>query len=136
MAEALLRHLSHGTIQVYSAGSQISSEIHPLAVQVMQSVGIDMSQHYPKHFEAFREQHFDVIVTVCDRVLETCPTFPDDPERIYWSFPDPALVQGTQQEQIHAFEQTSLQLTTRIRFLLTRLEQERRNREGTTHYWW
>ena len=129
MAEALLRHLSHGTVEVCSAGSHISSEIHPLALRVMQSVGIDMSQHHPKHFEVFQGQHFDAIVTVCDRVLETCPTFPDDPERIHWSFADPALVQGTEQEQLRAFEQTSLQLTTRIRFLLTRLERERRNRE-------
>ena len=129
MAEALLRHLSHGTVEVFSAGSHIASEIHPLALHVMQSVGIDMSQHHPKHFEVFQGQHFDAIVTVCDRVLETCPTFPGDPERIHWSFADPALVQGTEQERLRAFEQTSLQLTTRIRFLLTRLEREKGKRE-------
>jgi protein-tyrosine-phosphatase len=129
MAEALLRHLSHGTIEAFSAGSLAASEIHPLAIRVIGAIGVDISQQYPKHFEVFQGQQFDVIVTVCDRMLETCPTFPDDPERIHWSFPDPALVQGTEQEQIHAFEQTSIQLTTRIRFLLTRLERERRNRE-------
>lgn len=129
IAEALLRHLGHGTVEAFSAGSHITSEIHPLALYVMQSAGINMSLQHPKHFEVFQGQHFDAIVTVCDRILETCPTFPDDPERIHWSFPDPALVQGTEQERIHAFEQTSLQLTTRIRFLLIRLERERRNRE-------
>ena len=129
MAEALLRHLSHGTIEAFSAGSIPAEQIHPLARRCMQECGIDISQQYPKHFEMFRGQHFDAIVTVCDRVMESCPTFPDDPERIHWSFLDPAIVQGTEEDQFHAFEQTSLQLSIRIRFLLTLLERKRRNRE-------
>ncbi len=129
MAEALLRHLSHGTVEVFSAGNIPAEQIHPLARRCMQECGIDISLQYPKHFAMFRGQHFDAIVTVCDRVLESCPTFPDDPERIHWSFLDPATVQGTDEVQLHAFEQTSLQLSMRIRFLLTLLERKRRNRE-------
>ena len=129
MAEALLRHLSQGTVEAASAGSIPAGQIHPLARRCMEACGIDISQQYPKHFEMFRGQHFDAIVTVCDRVMESCPTFPDDPERIHWSFLDPATVQGTDEEQLHAFEQTSLQLSMRIRFLLTLLERKRRNRE-------
>jgi protein-tyrosine-phosphatase len=115
MAEALLRHLSQGTIEAFSAGSHPAAQIHPLALQV-----------HPKHFDEFRGQHFDTIVTVCDRVREVCPAFPDDPERIHWSFPDPALVEGSEEIRYHAFEQTSLQLTTRVRFLITLLEREYR----------
>jgi ArsR family transcriptional regulator, arsenate/arsenite/antimonite-responsive transcriptional repressor / arsenate reductase (thioredoxin) len=129
MAEALLRHLSHGTVEAASAGSIPAAQIHPLARRCMEECGIDISQQYPKHFEVFRGQHFDAIVTVCDRVMESCPTFPDDPERIHWSFLDPATVQGADEERLHAFEQTSLQLSMRIRFLLTLLERKRRNRE-------
>lgn len=124
MAEVLLRHLSHGTIEAQSAGSQLAARVHPLAVRVMEHLGLDMSQTHPKHFDAFAGQHFDAIVTVCDRVREVCPAFPDDPERIHWSFPDPALVEGSEETQYHAFEQTSLQLTTRIRLLVTLLERE------------
>ena len=129
MAEALLRDLSHGAVEAFSAGSIPAKQIHPLASRCMEESGIDISQQYPKHVEVFREQHFDAIVTVCDRVMESCPTFPDDPERIHWSFLDPATVQGTDTEQLYAFEQTSLQLSMRIRFLLTLLERKRRNRE-------
>lgn len=50
--------------------------------------------------------------------------FPDDPERIHWSFPDPAEAEGSEDEQYRAFEQTSVQLITRIRLLLTLLERE------------
>ncbi|HET8843114.1 MAG TPA: arsenate reductase ArsC, partial [Ktedonobacteraceae bacterium] len=126
MAEALLRHVSHGTIEAYSAGDAPVAQVHPLAVQVMEHLGLDMSQARPKHFNAFQGMHFDAIVTVCDRVREVCPVFPDDPERIHWSFPDPTLVNGPEEARYHAFEQTSLQLTTRIRLLITLLEREHR----------
>jgi protein-tyrosine-phosphatase len=130
MAEALFRHLSHGTVEALSAGSQPAAELHPLARRCMERLGIDMSGAVPKHFEVFRGQHFDAIITVCDRVLETCPTFPDDPQRIHWSFLDPATVQGSEAEQLRAFEQISLQLTMRIRFLLTLLERKHSTSES------
>jgi protein-tyrosine-phosphatase len=90
----------------------------------MERLDIDMSRAAPKHFEVFRGQRFDAIITVYDRVLETCPTFSDDPQRIHWSFLDPATVRGSEVEQLRAFEQISLQLSTRIRFLLTFLQRK------------
>ena len=90
MAEALLRHVSHGTVEAYSAGSQPASQIHPLARRVMEHMGIDMRQAIPKQFRVFEGQVFDAVITVCDRVVEVCPTFPDDPEQVHWSFFDPA----------------------------------------------
>lgn len=126
MAEALLRHLSDGTIEACSAGSQPAAQVHPLAVQTIENRGLDVSQTRPKHFNEFLGQHVDAIVTVCDRVREVCPVFPDDPEHIHWSFPDPALVGGSEAIRSWAFEQTSLQLATRIRFLITLLEREHR----------
>jgi ArsR family transcriptional regulator, arsenate/arsenite/antimonite-responsive transcriptional repressor / arsenate reductase (thioredoxin) len=125
MAEAHLRQLSHGTIEAFSAGSHPAERVHPLAVQVMERTGNDMRLARPKHFDEFRGQHFDAIVTVCDRVREVCPVFPNDPERIHWSFPDPAQVEGSEEAQYHAFEQTSLQLATRIRLLIILLERKR-----------
>lgn len=132
MAEALLRQVSHGTIEGFSAGSQPAEQVHPLALQVMERTGIDMSQARPKHFDEFRGQHFAAIVTVCDRVREICPVFPDDPERIHWSFSDPALVKGSEEARTHAFEQTSLQLTSRLRVLSTLLEREHTTRKGVS----
>jgi protein-tyrosine-phosphatase len=127
MAEALLRHLSHETVEAYSAGSQPASQVHPLARRVMEQMGIDMSQAIPKHFQVFDGQSFDAVVTVCDRVVESCPTFPDDPERVHWSFLDPASVQGTENEQLRAFEQTSLQLATRLRLFLILLARKKKS---------
>jgi protein-tyrosine-phosphatase len=126
MAEALLRHLSKGRIEAYSAGSN-PIRVHPYAVQTLARIGIDISQQRAKHFDEFRGQRFDRMITVCDRVNESCPAFPGDPEHIHWSFPDPAAVNGSEQERYHAFEQVALQLTTRIRYLLILLEREQRN---------
>jgi protein-tyrosine-phosphatase len=124
MAEALLRHLSKGQVEAYSAGSHPTS-LHPYAVQVMATMGIDISQQQSKHYNEYLGQSFDRIVTVCDRIRESCPNFPGDPERIHWSFPDPAAQEGSKEAKYHAFEQTALQLTNRIRFLLILLEREK-----------
>lgn len=124
IAEALIRYLSNGKVEACSAGSHPAT-IHPHALRVLARQGIDTSQLRPKHFNEFQGQTFDRIITLCDRVLEVCPSFPDDPERIHWSFPDPAAARGTEDEQYRAFEQLSLQLTTRIRLLLTLLEREK-----------
>jgi protein-tyrosine-phosphatase len=71
-----------------------------------------------KSFDEFAVQTFDAIVTVCDRVRESCPSFPGPPESIHWSLADPAAVQGSLEERLQGFEQTASQLTTRVRFLL------------------
>jgi protein-tyrosine-phosphatase len=128
MAEVLLRNLSHGTIEAFSAGSAPAQRIHPLAQRTMEAVGINMHEQYPKHFARYRGQHFDAIVTVCDSMREVCPTFPDDPEHIHWSFPDPAEAIGSETEQYTAFEQVGLQLTSRLRLLMTVLNREHQHR--------
>ena len=123
MAEGILGHLSGGRIEAYSAGSQ-PSQLHPLAVQVLAKMGIDISQQRSKHLDEFRGQTFDYIVTVCDRIRESCPTFPGDPECVHWSFIDPVAVEGSDKERYKAFEQVALQLTNRIRFLVILIERE------------
>lgn len=129
MAEAIVRHLTHGKAEVFSAGSHPASQIHPDAIRACATLGIDMSQQHPKHLDAFQGQSFDCIVTLCDRVREVCPTFPDAQEVIHWSFADPAAVEGSEELRYKAFEQTVYQLTRRIRLLLTLLE--RKQRDGT-----
>jgi protein-tyrosine-phosphatase len=129
IAEVLLRHLSHGRVEAYSAGSHPTA-VHPLARQVLEAQGISTEGLRAKSIDTFAGQTFDHIVTVCDRVRESCPPFPGDPACIHWSLADPATVQGSLEERYRAFEQTSLQLATRLRFLLIFLEQARRRQIG------
>ena len=123
MAEGILRQLSEGRIEVQSAGSQ-PLELHPLAVQAMARMDIDISQQRSRHLDEFRDQSFDYIVTVCDRVRESCPTFPGDPKQVHWSFIDPAAAEGSEQERSRAFDQVALQLMNRIRYFVILIERE------------
>ena len=125
MAEGLLRELSRNQIEVFSAGSEPTA-IHPLAIKVMSSRGIDLKAHRSKHLEEFLGQDFDYVITVCDRVREVCPVFPGDPEQIHWSFPDPVAIEDTRQTQEMAFEDTARELTTRIQYLLLMIGRRRK----------
>jgi len=121
MAEGILRHISHGRMEAFSAGTNPSG-IHPLAVSTMQRHNIDISQQWSKHLDEFNGQSFTHIITLCDRAREVCPNFPGDPIRIHWSFPNPAAVEGDEAAKSQAFEATAHELMTRIRYLLLMLE--------------
>jgi protein-tyrosine-phosphatase len=96
-----------------------------LAIRTLAQRGFQMNQSIPKHIEVFGGQSFDRVITLCDRVRERCPTWPDSPP-IHWSLPDPSAVEGSDAERQQAFDQLALQLDMRIRLLLTKLSQERR----------
>lgn len=108
IGEALLRYLSRGRIEVFSAGSQPRPEIHPLARQAVKDLfGLDMAGQYPKTLDRFLSQPLDYLISVCDRADASCPVFPGDTERIRWSFEDPAAVEGEEEKKRRAFEQTA-----------------------------
>ena len=80
MAEALLRYLSKGRADVFSAGSEPAREIHPIAKTVLEDkFAIDTSTLFPKSMNDFLGDRFDFVITVCDKVAERCPVFPGDP---------------------------------------------------------
>jgi protein-tyrosine-phosphatase len=120
MAEALARSLSGGVIEAYSAGSQ-PKPLHPNALRVMREEhGLDLIAHASKHLDVFAEQRFDWVISLCDRVREVCPEFPDHPETVHWSIPNPAT--GDADDVTYPlFQQTAAELVTRIGFLLAAL---------------
>jgi protein-tyrosine-phosphatase len=120
MAEALLRHESKGRIDVLSAGTEPKSEIHPMAIRAIDELyGIDMAGQHPKSIEPFIGQPFDYVITVCDRAAESCPVFPGDPQRIHWSFPDPAAAEGDEAARQRVFNRTATDMLNRIRIWLS-----------------
>jgi protein-tyrosine-phosphatase len=125
MAEGLLRELGHNKVEAFSAGTEPAG-IHPLAIKVMSIRGIDLNTHRSKHLEEYLGQHFDYVITVCDRVREVCPIFPGEPEHIHWSFPDPAAIEGNLKTQEKVFENTARELTIRIQYLLLIIDQSRK----------
>lgn len=119
MAEALLRQLSRNRIEVFSAGTAPQAAVHPLAKSTLEGkYHIDTSDLVPKSMNRFLDQQFDFVITVCDRAAETCPVFPGDPERIHWSFEDPAAVQGDEARR-RAFETVATGLAGRMRIWMS-----------------
>lgn len=113
MAEALLRDLSAGAVDAFSAGSK-PKPIHPRAVSTMAGRGIDLAGARPKHLDEFTGHSFDHVITLCDRVKEVCPGFAGPARAVHWSIADPAAAP----DGPPAFERTAAELTQRIGFLL------------------
>lgn len=117
MAEGILRRLGDGKIEVHSAGTH-PSRVNPLAIEAMKEIGIDISSHRSKSVDEFAQQHFDVVITVCDRAKESCPIFLGAPEKIHWSYDDPAAVEGSHDEKLAAFRRVRDDLRLRLKDLI------------------
>ncbi len=113
MAEGLINHDFAGKIQAFSAGLEPST-IHPLAIEVMQEIGIDISRQRSKSMAEFTGQTFDLILTLCDQAAENCPVFFGGKQRSHLGFPDPAAVKGSREEQLNAFRQVRDQIRQRV----------------------
>ena len=102
MAEGLLKTLGDGRWEVRSAG-MIQSFVHPLAIRVMEEMGIDLSKQTSKSMDRFTNEKFDYVITLCDHAAQFCPTFCGWGKRLHWPFEDPAGAVGTTEERLAVF---------------------------------
>lgn len=103
MAEGFLKSFDYN-LEVYSAGTKPAEKVNPKAVQVMNEVGIDISNNYPKDVEQFINESFDYVITVCDNAKETCPLFIGKVgKQLHIGFEDPAEATGTEEEILAVF---------------------------------
>jgi arsenate reductase len=112
MAEALARADHGDRIDPVSAGSRPSGFVHPLAIRAIEGLGISMDGAYSKGTEAFRDQPFDVVVTVCDSAAQDCPTWPGARRIEHWSIEDPSWVDPA--IRLERFRETRDDLRRRI----------------------
>ena len=103
LAEGILRAAAGDSFNVQSAGSNPAGYVHPLAIQVMKEIGIDISGHRSKHMDEFLKQSIETVVTVCGNADQACPMFPGQVNRHHWGFYDPAHATGTDEEKIVVF---------------------------------
>ena len=103
LAEGILRAAAGDTLNVQSAGSKPAGYVHPLAIQVMREIGIDISAHHSKHMNDFLQQPVETVITVCGNADQACPMFPGQVNRHHWGFADPAHATGTAEEQLAVF---------------------------------
>lgn len=103
LAEGILRAAAGNAIEVASAGSKPAGFVHPLAIQVMNEIGIDISAHRSKHLDEFLHQSVETVVTVCGHADAACPMFPGQMNRHHWGFDDPAHAIGSEDEKLTVF---------------------------------
>lgn len=102
MAEGYLRHFANGKAKIYSAGIETHG-VNPRAIAVMREDGIDISHHTSNKIEEYKNLDFDYIMTVCDNAKENCPYFPSPSKKFHHNFPDPAKLEGSEEEIIQQF---------------------------------
>lgn len=88
MAQGWLNHLKGNQYTAFSAGIETHG-LNPHAVQVMAEAGVDISSHRSQLLEDFANQHFDLVITVCDHASEHCPIFPGNTRKTHKGFSDP-----------------------------------------------
>ncbi len=114
MAEGLTNHFLGHLYQAYSAGTEPSGYVHPLAIRVMQEIGIDISQGVSKHPDVFRDITFDLVITVCDDATETCPVWLREGHVEHIGFYDPAKAEGAEEERLAVFRQVRDEIYARV----------------------
>ncbi len=98
LAEGILRVAVKDEVEVASAGSVPAGFVHPVAVEVMAEIGIDISGHTSKHLNEFLERDVHTVITVCGNAEQACPVFPAQQEKHHWPFEDPARTEGSEKE--------------------------------------
>ena len=118
MAEGLLRALGRDRFDVFSAGAKPTGHVHPLAIEVMRELDIDISRHTSKSLTTFDGQKFDYLITVCDNAREACPTYAGAAQQLHWSFDDPAHATGTEEQKLTVFRRVRDEIRQRIQQFL------------------
>ena len=122
MAEALLDHLGRGRFRAHSAGSHPTGKVNPFALAELRKSGLSAEGFRSKAWDEFAAPGappIDFIFTVCDNAAgEACPVWPGKPVTAHWGIPDPAAVEGSDEEKSAAFHSAALALRRRIELFL------------------
>lgn len=117
LAEALFNHLGGGRFTAYSAGSQPSGTVNPVALETLDRHGVPLPEARSKSWDEFAAPgapEMDFIFTVCASAAgEACPIWPGKPTTAHWGIADPAHVEPLAARR-EAFATAYRQLARRI----------------------
>ena len=123
LAEAYLNSTGKGRFKAYSAGSKPGGRVNPFALELLAKTRIDTAGLRSKSWDEFAAPgapKLDFVFTVCDNAAaEPCPYWPGQPMTAHWGVPDPAAVEGSDEEKRHAFRQAFLALSARINLFVS-----------------
>jgi arsenate reductase len=130
MAEAIVKARLGETWQAFSAGTKPAGYIHPMALAVLEELGIHHAGR-SKSVDEFRNVDFDLVVTVCDSAAEECPVWLPVPrpgeaggkgKKVHHGFPDPAKTEGTKEEIMQSFRSVCDDMERKIIPILSTLD--------------
>jgi len=123
IGEALFNTMGAGRFNAYSAGSHPTGRVNPFAIEQVRELGYPVENLRSKSWDEFAAPgapELDFVVTVCDKAAgEICPLWPGQPVTAHWGFPDPAAVEGTDEEKRAFFAQTLRQMRNRVQLFLS-----------------
>ena len=111
MAEGLARARLGSAVRVQSAGSRPAA-VSPLAIQVMEEIGIDISDHRSKGVDAIEVGTIDIAVTLCGE--EGCPAILKSVQQIHWAIPDPAAATSSEPQRLERFRSARDEIAARL----------------------
>ena len=122
LAEAYLNHAGCGRFTAHSAGSHPAGRVNPFVLELLRETGLPTAGARSKSWDEFARSYapkIDFVVTVCDSAAaEVCPVWPGHPLKAHWGVPDPAAVEGTDEQKRHAFKDALTTLSRRIDLFL------------------
>ena len=118
LAETVANRLGEGRFKAYSAGSFPTGRVNPFAITLLDSIGVPTAGLRSKSWDEFAGPDgptLDFVITVCDNAAgEVCPIWLGHPVQSHWGLPDPAAVEGSDDEKLHAFLATYATLSERL----------------------
>ena len=118
LSEALLNKRGDGRFRAFSAGSHPTGRVNPHALDLLQRLGYPTDGLRSKNWDEFAAPEspaLDFVFTVCDNAAgEVCPLWPGQPITAHWGIPDPAAVEGTDEQKRRAFDDAYRVLDRRI----------------------
>lgn len=122
LAEGILNALGANRFKAYSAGSHPKGEVHPMALDVLQHLGMAQEGYRSKSWDEFAKPTapaLSFVFTVCDNAAgEVCPIWPGQPLTAHWGVYDPAGGDGDEAKQRRAFHEVAHILKRRIELML------------------
>src|SRR5579862_1982296 len=122
MAEAILNQKGTPNFRAYSAGSLPAGFVRPEALELIEQARLPVNGLRSKDWDEFAKlgaPKLDFVFTVCDKAAkEACPVWPGQPMTAHWGVPDPAAVNGTEEQVEKAFRDAYFLLERRISLFL------------------
>jgi protein-tyrosine-phosphatase len=123
LSEALLNKRGQGQFRAFSAGSHPAGRVNPYALELLQKMGYSTDGLRSKSWDEFAAPgapDLDFVFTVCDNAAgEVCPMWPGQPITAHWGIPDPAAVEGSDEQKRRAFDDAFRILERRISLFLS-----------------